>query len=97
MLLFYLLLQPLDNGGGGIHADVTHDKNFFQLFIEILVYGGKSVKNRVNTIYNIVPGFFQPDFQFGKKSHFFFTHSRMPSFIFSLSPLLNCPNPYQSD
>ena len=71
MLLLHLFFQTLQNIRGGVDANIPHDQDFFQFFIKFIVNSRKTIKDRINPIYNIISCFIQPFLQSGKKTFFF--------------------------
>ena len=70
MLFFYLFLQTFDNGCGCIHTNITHDQDFFQFFIELIINGRKAFEYTIDTLNNVISCLGKPCFQSGEEAHF---------------------------
>ena len=66
-------------------ADIRHDQNFFQFFIEIFINGRKSTENIVKHRGNIISGFCKPLNQTAEKPLFLFRHLSSSYFVSSFS------------
>ena len=75
MLFSHLFLQVLQNGGGCVNADVSHDQDLFQFFVKIIVNAGKAAENGIKTGNDIISRFGKAAYQTFKKSFFFFCHT----------------------
>ena len=75
MLFSHLFLQVLQNGGSSVNADVSHDQDFFQLFVKIIINTGKTAENGIKSGNDIVSRFGKSAYQTFKKSFFFFCHT----------------------
>ena len=80
MLFLYLGPQILHNGHGGLDAQVAHNQGFFYLLIEIVINGGKSAEDGINSRYDIVAGLGKPFYQPSEKPLFSLSHN-----LYSLS------------
>ena len=67
---FTFCLQIFYDRGCRIDPEISHDQDFFDLLIKILIYCGKSAENRINAGYNIVSCLGQSFYQAFKKSFF---------------------------
>ena len=62
MFFLHLLFQSLHDSGGGIHTDISHNEDFFQFFIEIIINIRKASEDQINSPYNVVTGLGQSFF-----------------------------------
>ena len=97
MLFLHLLLQAIQNIGGGIYADIPHNQDFFQFFIKFIVNRRKAAEYGVDSMHNIISCFIQALFQPGKKALLFFAHSYLLLISRSISNhpavTISFPNP----
>ena len=56
VFFLHLCFQAFNDFCSRVDSDIAHDKDFFQFLIKILVDGRVAVKNRINTMYNIIAG-----------------------------------------
>ena len=74
MLFGNFLLQMINNGICRINSNISHNKNLFNLLIEIFVYTGKSTENRIKSRDNVVSCLRQSFYKTFKKTWFSFCH-----------------------
>ena len=95
MLFLYLLFQPFHNGVRSIDTNISHNQDFFQLLVEIIIYLRKTVEYRIQALDDIVPGLGQTFFQPGKKAFLFLAHRFRSSLSCIFLSKSNCTNhPY---
>ena len=61
----------LQNGGGCVNADISHDQDLFQFFIKIIINTGKTAENGIKAGNDIVSRFGKSAYQTFKKPFFF--------------------------
>ena len=75
VLLFYFLFQIGNNGCGRIDSNITHDENFLDLVIEIIINIRKSAENSIHTGHDVISGFCQALCQTSEKTFFLLSHN----------------------
>ena len=93
MLLFYFLFQIGNNCGSRIDADITHDKNLFDLVIKIIVNIRKSAENSVHAGHNVISGLCQTLCQTSEKTFSLLCHN---IFLLFIQIIFNQIDRYQS-
>ena len=81
MIFLYFFLQVLNDSFRCIDTDITHNENFFDLFIEIIINIRKSIEYRINTGNDIISRLAQSGNQTAPEAFFFFAH---PFFLVSI-------------